>query len=167
MLRNYIKTTYRNLLRNKTFSLINIFGLSLGMACSLLIWLWVQDEKGIDNFHTNDEQLYSIVERQYYDGKIVAGYFTPALLPAELKIIFPEVKYATGMSAAGFNTFNANNKILKENGNYASPDFFSVFSYRLIAGQAETAGCWATAPAARRGRRAPSPARSAPRSPER
>src|SRR5688572_21659389 len=108
MLRNYIRTTCRNLLRNKTFSVINIFGLSLGMACSLLIWLWVKDEKSIDGFHTNDARLYSIVERQYYDGKIVAGYFTPALLPAELKIIFPEVKYATGMSGAGVNTFDAN-----------------------------------------------------------
>jgi ABC-type antimicrobial peptide transport system permease subunit len=109
------------------------------MACSLLIWLWVHDEKSIDDFHTNDAHLYSIVERQYYDGKIVAGYFTPALLPAELKIIFPEVKYATGLSAAGSKTFDANNKILKESGSYASPDFFSIFSYPLIAGQAETA----------------------------
>ncbi|WP_276371677.1 ABC transporter permease [Chryseolinea sp. H1M3-3] len=139
MLRNYIKITSRNLLKNKLFSLINIFGLALGMSCSLLIWLWIQNEKSIDKFHANDAHLYAVVERQFYDGKVEAGYFTPAQLPEALKTTFPEVKFATGMSAAGLNTFEANNKVLKQSGAYGSPDFFSVFSYQLIKGQPETA----------------------------
>ena len=139
MIRNYFKTAWRNLYKNKTFSLINILGLSLGMACSLLIILWVRDERGIDAFHKNDKELYSIFERQYHDGRIDAGHYTPGLLAEELKTVFPEVKYSTGMAWGELNTFEANNKIIKETGDYGSPDFFSVFSYTLLEGNAETA----------------------------
>src|SRR5579859_3702237 len=139
MLKNYIKTSVRNLLKNISFSLINILGLALGMACSLLIWLWVQDERGIDSFHANDARLYRVYERSYHDNQVYAGYNTPGPLPEELKTVFPEVKYTTGMAWRTLNTFEGNGKILKESGDYGSPDFFSVFSYPLIEGHAETA----------------------------
>ena len=70
MFRNYLKIAWRNLQKNKLFSSINILGLALGIACSLLIILWVQDEKRIDAFHTNSKYLYSIYERQYYSGTL-------------------------------------------------------------------------------------------------
>ena len=65
MLRNYLKIAWRNLLKNKMFSSINILGLALGMACSLLIMLWVQDEIKMDRFHENDARLYSVMENQH------------------------------------------------------------------------------------------------------
>ena len=61
MIKNYFKTAIRNMMRNKTFSFINILGLGLGIACSLFIYLWVQDERSYDNFHTNSERLYQVI----------------------------------------------------------------------------------------------------------
>ena len=67
-------------MRNKAFSMINIFGLALGIACSLLILLWVNDERGVDTFHVNGKYLYQVYERQFYDGKVEASYPTQGLL---------------------------------------------------------------------------------------
>ncbi len=78
MIKNYFKIAFRNLIKSKVFSLINILGLALGMACSLLILLWVQDERSVDNFHKNGKRLYALYERQYIDNKIEAGFYTPA-----------------------------------------------------------------------------------------
>ena len=85
MLRNYLKTAWRNLVRNKAFSVINISGLALGLTCSLLIMLWVQDERSVDGFHSNGKQLFQVYERNHYDGKVDAGYATQGLLAEELK----------------------------------------------------------------------------------
>ena len=62
MFKNYLKTAFRNLWKNKVFSLINIMGLALGLACSLLIMLWVNDEYNVDAFHKNGSRLYSVFE---------------------------------------------------------------------------------------------------------
>ena len=139
MFRNYLKTALRHLWKNKSFSALNIAGLALGMACSLLILLWVQHEKSIDAFHANTENLYVIYERQYHDGQIDAGYYTPALLSEELKKKIPEVEFAAGQAWENLYTFEAGEKILKQNGTHAGKDFFSMFSIPVLAGNKETA----------------------------
>ena len=139
MIKNYFKTAWRNLFRNKAFSLINIMGLALGLACSLLIMLWVNDEFKINAFHKNKTQLYSVFERRYNDGKINAGYATQGLMADEMKRVFPEVQYATGTAWSQQSTFEANNKIIKEQGNFAGQDFFKMFSHSLLQGDAVTA----------------------------
>jgi putative ABC transport system permease protein len=143
MIKNYLKIAWRNLVRNKAFSAINIMGLALGLACSLLIILWVQDERSVDGFHKNSEQLYQVYERNYYDGKCEAGYSTQGLLAEELKKGIPEVQYAAGFeyaSAPGTqNNFEAGDKVSKMRGMFAGADFFSMFSYSLLQGNAEAA----------------------------
>ncbi|HKH61971.1 MAG TPA: ABC transporter permease [Flavitalea sp.] len=143
MLENYFKTAWRNLIRNKSFSFINIFGLALGIACSLLIMLWVQDERSVDGFHANKEQLYQVYERHYYDGKLEASYPTQGLLAGELKKTIPEVQLASGFeyaSAPGTrNTIEADGKVSKMQGFFAGSDFFSMFSYPLLEGKAANA----------------------------
>lgn len=143
MIRNYFKTAWRNLLRNKGFSVINISGLALGLTCSLLIILWIRDERSVDGFHKNGRQLYQVYERNYYDGKIDAGYPTQGLLAEELKKVIPEIQFATGFeyaSAPGtLSTFEANNKVNKMGGLYAGADFFSMFSYPLVQGTPQAA----------------------------
>lgn len=139
MFKNYFKTTIRNLWKNKTFSVINIMGLALGLACSLLIMLWVNDEYKVDAFHKNGKQLYSVFEQQFRDGKVDAFHGTPGVLADELKRIMPEVQYATNYAWNDLATFEANNKIIKENGNHAGPDFFKMFTYPLLEGNAITA----------------------------
>src|SRR3982751_4540327 len=100
MIKNYLKIAWRNLIRNKAFSAINIAGLALGMACSLLIMLWVNDEKKVDAFHANGKQLYQVYERWSFDGKVEASYPTQGLLADELKKQVPEVQYASGLEYA-------------------------------------------------------------------
>ena len=134
MIKNFLKTAFRNLWMNKTFSVINIFGLALGMACSLLIMLWVSDEYDVDAFHKNGAQLFSVYERQNHDGQISADHQSPGLMADEMKSVLPEVQYATNYSWNDLNTFEANNKIIKENGNYAGQDFFKMFSYPILEG---------------------------------
>ncbi|MCW3117163.1 MAG: macB 22, partial [Chitinophagaceae bacterium] len=138
MIKNYFKIAFRNLVRNKVFSFINMLGLALGMACSLLILLWVQDERNVDNFHKNGKQLYIIYERQYIDGKTEAGFYTPGVLANEMKRMIPEILYASNVSWLKDNsdrlTFEANNKIIKFDGCYADSDYFKMLSYPLLKG---------------------------------
>ena len=141
MLQNYSRIAWRNLIRNRAFSAINILGLALGMTCSLLIILWVNDEYSVDGFHANDKQLFHVIERQYHDGKIEAGYLTQGLLASELKKRFPEIQFASSLeqNAPYPYTIEANNKVFKFNGSFASEDFFRMFSYPLLKGNSESA----------------------------
>jgi hypothetical protein len=131
------------MVHNKAFSLINISGLALGMACSLLIMLWVKDERGVDSFHDNKSDLYQVYERWFYDGKVEGSYSTQGLLATELKQQVPEIKYASGLeyvSPPGTQTtLQAGEKIHKLDGRFADADFFSMFSYPVLAGSTATA----------------------------
>lgn len=143
MIRNYLKIAWRNLTRYKSFSGINILGLALGMACSILILLWVSDEKAVDNFHENGDRVFSLYEVQYIDDKIQSGYYTPGVLAGELKKVLPEVEYASGFAWAKDNpqkrTFEAANKIIKFAGCYADSDYFKMLSYPIIKGNTQSA----------------------------
>jgi len=139
MLKNYFLTAWRNFWKNKTFSFINTAGLALGMTCSLLIMLWIQDERNKDHFHVNDENLYSVLERQYYDGKIEAFHGTPGVLAEELKVKIPEVQYAANMAWPDKETFAFGDKIISQQGTHAGKDFFNIFSFPLLHGKPETA----------------------------
>ena len=110
MLYNYLKVAFRNLLKNKIFSFINILGLSIGLTCGMLILLWTRSELEVDSFHKNDRRLFVIYQRQFQDGKIDAGYYTPGLLAEELKRTTPEVEEACGFGFS-VNTVGAANQI--------------------------------------------------------
>ncbi len=139
MLKNYLLVAIRNLRKNKAFSIINILGLALGLGCSLLIFLWVSDERNMDKFNAQGRQLFSVYERQYYDNRIEAFHGTPGILGDEMKKVLPEVKYASGMAWNDLATFQVGDKIMKEEGNHAGADFFKMFSYTLLQGNAENA----------------------------
>ncbi len=139
MIKNFFKVAFRSLWKQKGYSFLNIIGLAIGMACSLLILLWIRDEEAVDNFHANGDRLYSVYERQYYDGKIESGHYTPGLLAEEMKKNLPEVEMACGRDGGDRMTFQVGNKILKEDGSCAGADFFRMFSYPMLEGQAESA----------------------------
>ncbi len=140
MLCNYLKIAWRNLLRNKSFSALNILGLALGLASSLLIFLWIGDELSVDRYHANGPQLYRVMERQFYDGKIEAGGQTPGLLADELKKQFPEIVYAAGYTQWDARmTFAVGERVNKEVGHWAGADWFKLFSIPLLAGTTNTA----------------------------
>ncbi|HEX9510520.1 MAG TPA: FtsX-like permease family protein [Puia sp.] len=139
MIKNFFKVAIRNLWKHKGYSFLNIFGLAMGMTCSLLILLWINDERSVNAFHANASRLYAVYERQYYDGKIEAGYYTPGVLPAEMKKVLPEVELASGYNGVEKSTFQVGDKILKEEGSQADADFFKMFSYPLLQGTPATA----------------------------
>jgi putative ABC transport system permease protein len=134
MLKNYFKVALRNLFKNRIYSFINITGLALGMACCILILLWVQDELSFDSFHKNNDRLYKVVN-QLDDGWITASPW--ALVPT-LKKDFPEVDEATR-----FNTMDLlvkyNDKSFYENIGFVDPDFLEMFTFPLIEGDPSSA----------------------------
>ena len=115
----------------------------MGIACSILIFLWVIDERSVDSFQANGKSLFQVYERNSYDGKIDAVYTTQGLLANELKRAIPEVQLSSGYehaSAPGTqSTFEANGKAIKMDGAFAGEDFFSMFSFPLLQGSPQTA----------------------------
>ncbi len=152
MLRNYFKIAFRNIARNKAFSTINIFGLALGMTCFLFIFLWIQDEKSIDNFHQN-KHLYNVYQTIISGEQTNGSYSTPIrvndnrrYIPlADIQEAIPEIEninfYATGYELPwGYpETFQVGEKLHKLEGSRASKDFFNMFDYEVIAGDAASA----------------------------
>src|ERR1700761_9031292 len=95
MIKNFFKVAYRNLLRNKGFSVINITGLAIGMAAAMLIFLWIQDEISYDQFHKNKDRIYSVWNRVAFDGKKLSTWDGVSdLLGPILEKDVPEVERA-------------------------------------------------------------------------
>lgn len=140
MLLNYLKIAFRNLLRHKVFSLINIFGLALGMTCSILIVLWVQDELSFDRFHKNTDDLVRIISVQHYPGSddLVTQSGTGMIVPSMVKEL-PEVVRGIRMSWNEEELFSIGEKALKADGIYADTTFFNAFTFPLLAGNAAQA----------------------------
>jgi ABC-type antimicrobial peptide transport system permease subunit len=139
MLKNYLKIAWRNLLKNKTFSLINILGLALGMACSLLIILWVQDEVRMDRFHKNDARLYNVLENQFYSGVINTFGATPGILADNIVKDIPEIKMASQWLWEEAPVLAVGNNFDNEKGRYVQGNFLSMFSFDLSQGDFRTA----------------------------
>ncbi|WP_066839315.1 ABC transporter permease [Rufibacter ruber] len=137
MYKNYLKMAFRNLMGNKVFSLINVFGLALGMTCSVLILLWVQDELSYDRFHQNIDHLYRVVGEQHYPGAddltTPAG---PGLLGPAMEKELPEVERAIRMTWGEQTLFSYGDRKFKESGIYADSTFFEAFSFELLQGKA-------------------------------
>ncbi|NAS12153.1 ABC transporter permease [Poritiphilus flavus] len=134
MLKNHLKIAWRNIINNKVFSILNIVGLVTGLLCSLLIYMWVADEVSIDKYHENNDRLYAVFQKQIFEGRIDAGYFTPAVLYRELKDKIPEIEKASPMSWKGAKTFSYNDRIFKQEGYFVGEDYFDMFSYKFLEG---------------------------------
>ena len=139
MVKNYFKTAWRNLLHNKTFSLINIFGLALGMTCSLVIMLWLNDEMKKDKFHQNNKRLYRVMENQSYSGSISTFDATPGILAENIVKDIPDIQMASQMLWEEEPLFTVDNTYDKEKGRFVEKDFLRMFSFKLIKGDPATA----------------------------
>ncbi|MEO8474025.1 MAG: ABC transporter permease [Chryseolinea sp.] len=134
MLRNYLKTTIRNLFRYKSYTFINVFGLTIGLAASILILLWVMDEMSYDQFHKNP-RLYRVVSNaEYSDGKIETGWSTPMKLADGMQREIPEVDQTMRISWNATMLVKLGGKSTIEDGFYADSSMFSMFSFPIIAG---------------------------------
>ncbi|MCH7673734.1 ABC transporter permease [candidate division KSB1 bacterium] len=140
MFKNYIKTAIRNILGQKTYSLINIAGLSLGMACSILIMLWVQDELNYDRFHKNADSIYRVVEDQYYSDGTYHVTVTPFPVGPAFKEELPEVIDAARLCwNVGFLMRYGDKAFFETGIRPVDPSFLDMFTFPFVRGDAATA----------------------------
>ncbi|WP_242919373.1 ABC transporter permease [Pontibacter liquoris] len=138
MIRHSLLLIYRNFKRFKSTFFINMIGLSTSLACVLLIFLWVNDEVHTDSFHEKNSRLFQVMENQQHAENIVTTGMTAGLVAETLPQEMPEVELATAvMHHSWFPKFilsAAGDQKVKAVGQFASKDFFGVFSYGLVQG---------------------------------
>jgi len=139
MLFNYLKVAIRHLWKNKGFSFINITGLALGLAAAMLILLWVRDEKKMNTASSAPDRVYQVFERTTSNGQTQGGASTQGLLAQELKRRIPQVAAATAIDVTEPANFAVGDKSIQEAANFADSDFFRIFGYPLVEGNAGTA----------------------------
>jgi len=143
MWKNYLKTAWRNLIRNKIFTMVNVLGLTTGLACSILIMLWIADERAVDQFHEDIERIYQVRENQHYAESIFTTEATPGPLAEVLREEFPDIAHVASYSWNEDHLFTLGEISFKENGIYAHPDIFNILSIEKVAGLQEK---WLTEP---------------------
>ncbi|MGD9347160.1 MAG: ABC transporter permease [Candidatus Aminicenantes bacterium] len=140
MFKNYMKVAFRNITRHKGFSLINITGLAVGMACCILIFLWVADERSYDQFHENGENLYIVATHIKYGSRTATSSGTPSALGPALKNEYPEVinsvRFCNGPHAL---YFAYEDKKFREEAEAVDPSFLQMFSFPMVSGEPESA----------------------------
>src|SRR5258705_1456143 len=142
MIKNYLKIAFRSLKKQKVFTFINLFGLTTGLACFLLIALYIFDELTYDRFHKKADSIYRIVEtKTSAEGKESKVVSVAASIAPRLKKDFPEVLDATRFSMLGrSNISNAENKnIFYESYYLADASFLKIFDFPILEGDAKTA----------------------------
>lgn len=138
MLRNYFKIAIRNLFRHKGFSFINIAGLAIGMSCTIFILLWVQNELSYDRFHKQAGNIYRITAS--LPELDIHAAVTPAPLGAAVQQETPEIKSSVRISGSNSDLFQVDERMFEEKKVFfADSNFFNVFTYSFIEGDAETA----------------------------
>ncbi len=141
MLSNYFRVAWRNLVKQKQFTILNLLGLSTGLACILLIYLWVNDELHIDKFNEKDSQLYQVMKTSpNSDGTVSTWGVTQGMLAREIKKSYPEIEYAAAVRREDeTGVLIVGDKRIKASWQFADQDFFDIFSYPLIEGKKENA----------------------------
>lgn len=141
MISNYLKTLIRIFYRNKLFSLINIFGLTLGLTCFILIFLWIKDEVSYDRFHENYQNIYRLTVESPNSGRVFKAAVGPAPMAIAIKEQIPEVKeYTRFRPLTGEFLVETNSKKNYEKSiAFADSTFFNVFSFKFLQGDPNTA----------------------------
>lgn len=134
MFKNYIKTTFRNLWKNRFFSFLNIAGLAVGIACAALILLWVEDELTYNSNFTKKDQLYRVMENSVDKGQISTSGSTPGPLAQAMKTEIQGVKDAARLSWNMDQLVVMGDKTIKETGVYADPSILSMLTLHFIYG---------------------------------
>jgi len=138
MIRNYIVTALRNFTKNKFFTFINIFGLSIGIACSILILLWVADELSYDKFHPKADRLYQVWVNTDFNNTIHTWPSLPLPTYAALKTADSNIKNTAITDRGAEHLLTVGEKKLIMNGMSVSEAFLTMFEFPLLYGDAST-----------------------------
>jgi len=135
MFSNYVKIAIRNIQKHKGYSFINIAGLAIGMACCILILLWVQDELSFDSFHQNADELYQVVTEANYTDSSIRFRGTPAPLGPALEDELPEILKMARYASVGEILVKYEDKRFYEGGlGFIDPAFLEMFTFPLVKG---------------------------------
>ena len=148
MFKNYFKTAFRSLIRNRNYTIINIAGLAFGIAVCMMIFIIIQYQTSFDNFHTNKDRVYRVLTESHHAdaGNITYAKNIPFPMPAGLKTAFPQLEQVAPVYAS----HNDELQVLDDNGTpvknfkeqsgvfYTSPSFFNIFNFPLLAGSYES-----------------------------
>jgi putative ABC transport system permease protein len=135
MLKNYLKTTFRNLRKNKTHSFLNITGLAIGIAAAALIFLWVEDELTFNHSFANRNYIYRIMENHHNEGKISTSGSTPGPMAQAVKTDIPGIKNSGRLSWTMDELIVLKDKSIKESGAYADPSIIAMLAPDFIFGK--------------------------------
>ena len=137
---HHLKVTIRNIIRHKGYAFLNIFGLAAGMACCILIGLWVLDEMNFDRFHENASSICRVESNQEFNGRTLHIYWTPHPLGPALKAEIPEIEDSTRAASLNVQLIRYKDKAFEEYSVWSvDPSFLDMFSFPMIQGDPENA----------------------------
>ena len=139
MIQNYFKIAFRNLFRNKGFSITNILGLSIGITCTLFIFLWVKNELTYDKFHKNYPNIYQVMANRDFNNTVFTDPHMVLPLASSLEKAYPQVKNAVVTTQPESHIFSYNDTRLKKTGLTVGGNFFDMFSWKFLKGNAASA----------------------------
>ncbi len=138
MLKSIVKIAWRNLVKDRQFTILNLLGLSVGLTCAFLIGLWVAEEWKVDKYNAKDAQLYQVMVNHTREKGIQTINYTPGILGRTLEKEIPEVEYAVGVLPASWfdskGVVLSGDKKLKAGTQYVDRHFFDVFTCPFLAG---------------------------------
>jgi putative ABC transport system permease protein len=134
VIKNFFKVAFRNLVKNKGFSAINIAGLAIGMASAMLILTWIQNEVSYDQFHADKERIYEAWNRAEFSGELNCWNTTPKILARTLENDLPEVERAVRVDWGSNFLFSIGDKRLTAQGTIVDSAFLQMFSFPLLVG---------------------------------
>jgi len=138
MFKNNLKIAWRSFLKDRQFAVLNLLGLATGIACTLLIYLWVRDEMSVDKFFANNDQIYQVMEHGTADNDATISDESTGLISDILPLRRPEIKYAAAVAPADWFqkfTLSSGDKNIKASGQYAGKDYFNIFPFKLFDGK--------------------------------
>jgi putative ABC transport system permease protein len=138
MIKNYLKIALRNLLKNKSFSFINILGLAVGMASAILIILWINYEITYDQFHAKKDRIYEAWNKDTFSGKLQCWNTTPKVFARAAELEFPEIEMVTRVDWGNTHLFSIGEKRVNVSGCAVDSNFLNVFSFPLLKGDPNT-----------------------------
>ncbi|MCK4923280.1 MAG: ABC transporter permease, partial [Bacteroidales bacterium] len=132
MFKHFVNITLQNIQKSKIYTLLTVFGLSLGLTCAIIIALWVKYELSFDRFHENPQDLYKAAFS--YDPQDFHGYILPAPVALHLKEEYPDIKNTTVFFNWGNKKIIQGENKFSVNGSFVDPSFFSMFNFPFKIG---------------------------------
>lgn len=134
MWKNYLKIAWRNITRSKGYASINVIGLAIGLAASVLIFVWIQFELSIDSFYEKSDRIFAVWRNDHNQGEINSWDYTPALYAPTMKAQFPEVEEVARVTRWDPQLLAVDEISFYEKSTFTDPGFFTIFDFEVLEG---------------------------------